>query len=96
MCRSRGQSVSLYSAGAGVWRQTWVDTDGAYLLFTGGFEDGRMELRTEPRERDGTTLVNRMGFHDIAEDSLEWAWQRSEDGGESWTDLWTISYRRAR
>lgn len=90
----RGQSVSVYNPQLGEWRQTWVDTGGGYLLFTGGFEEGRMELRTEAREREGKTLLNRMVFRDISEEALNWDWQRSEDGGETWIDVWNIAYQR--
>lgn len=90
----QGHSVSVYDSAAGIWRQTWVDSAGAYLSFTGNLDGEVMELRTEPVERDGQTVVSRMIFTDITPDSLEWAWQGSRDGGESWADQWNISYRR--
>jgi len=90
----RGHSVSVYDGSAGCWRQTWVDSSGGYLVFTGTFHDGIMELRTGPTERDGEVLVQRMVFTDITPSSVEWAWQGSRDGGSSWNDLWNISYRR--
>ncbi|HEU4321216.1 MAG TPA: DUF1579 family protein [Acidimicrobiia bacterium] len=90
----RGHSVSLYDERAAVWRQTWVDSSGSYLWFTGGVVDGVMVFATEPTERDGEIVVNRMVFNDVTPDSLEWAWQRSSDVGRSWTDLWNISYVR--
>jgi len=90
----RGHSVSVYDGSAGCWRQTWVDSSGGYLVFTGTFHDGIMELRTGPTERDGEVLVQRMVFTDITPSSVEWAWQGSRNGGSSWNDLWNISYRR--
>lgn len=90
----RGHSVSVYDEASGLWRQTWVDSAGGYLAFTGSFDGETMELRTEPSERDGQTVVQRMVFSRIEADSLEWAWQGSRDGGETWSDLWNISYRR--
>lgn len=90
----RGHSVSVYDATAGLWRQTWVDSAGGYLWFTGGLVSGEMILSTEPVETDDGTRINRMVFTDIADDSLEWAWQRSTDDPTTWSDLWNISYRR--
>ena len=90
-----GRSLSLHDERSGVWRQTWVDSSGAYLVFAGGLEDGQMILTTEPVDRNDEIVVNRMVFRDIEEDSLSWAWQGSRDGGDSWTDLWNIEYRRA-
>jgi hypothetical protein len=89
-----GRSYSVFSHEDDEWRQTWVDSSGGYLVLTGWFDGERMELRTAPRERDGARVVNRMVFRDIATDSLRWDWQGSKDGGESWSDLWNIEYRR--
>jgi len=71
-----------------------VDNQGGYLLFTGEFNDGQMELRTEPSEREGKTFISRMVFRNITKNSLDWDWQRSEDGGKTWQDLWNIHYER--
>lgn len=89
-----GQSVSVYNTRKGHWQQTWVDNQGAYLLFTGQFKDGKMELRTEPFERNGKTMISRMVFKNIKTNSLDWDWQHSTDGGESWNDVWNIHYER--
>lgn len=92
-----GMSVSVYDARAGVWRQTWVDNQGGYLVFEGGMEGDRMVLTTAARPlASGDTLVSRMVFHDLAADRLVWDWERSTDAGRSWTLQWTLEYRRRR
>ena len=90
----QGRSLSVFDPGSGLWRQTWVDNTGGYLLFSGGFDGENMELRTSEVERGDETIVNRMVFHDIGETSLQWDWQGSRNGGETWTELWTIAYTR--
>ena len=85
----RGMSVSTLCAD-GVWRQTWVDSDGNYLDFEGGRHGDGMELR---RSRDGQ--IFRMRWHDIQPDRFRWDWERSDDGGETWETLWPIVYTRA-
>ena len=90
----RGRSLSVFDPENGLWRQTWVDSTGGYLMFSGGFDGENMELRTSEVERGGETIVNRMVFHDIGEASLRWDWQGSRNGGETWTELWTIAYTR--
>ncbi len=92
--RFRGHSVSVYDDKAGIWRQTWVDSSGGYLVFTGSYDGEIMELRTAAEERADETVVQRMVFSDITDDSLEWSWQGSRDGGDTWNDLWNISYQR--
>jgi hypothetical protein len=91
-----GRSLSVFDTRAELWMQTWVDSSGGYLLFSGGFDGSQMELRTTPVEREGEVAVNRMVFHDISAESLQWDWQGSRDGGQTWNYLWTISYRRRK
>ena len=53
-----------------------------------------MELRTPAVERAGETIIQRMVFRDITAHSLEWDWQGSRNNGETWADLWNITYQR--
>jgi hypothetical protein len=90
-----GRSVSVFDATAKRWKQTWVDNSGAYLDFTGGMEAGRMVFaRTVERGRQ--RFLQRMVFADVKPQSLRWLWQRSDDGGRTWSTKWEIAYRRAR
>jgi hypothetical protein len=89
-----GRSLSVYDEKTATWRQTWVDSAGAYLSFTGGMDGDAMLLSTEPVEEDDDVVVNRMVFTDISPVSLFWRWQKSTDGGATWSDLWTITYKR--
>lgn len=91
--RYRGRSVSAYDPERDVWLQTWVDDRGNYLDFSGGVEDGRMVLRREA-VKDGQPVVQRMVWYNISEHELDWNWEQSEDGGATWTTLWTIHYTR--
>jgi len=91
----RGKSVSVYDARQQQWKQTWVDDRGGYLDFTGGFEEGRMVLQRET-VRDGKPLLQRMVWYNISADELDWNWEKSEDGGETWTTLWKIHYTRKK
>ena len=58
------------------------------------------EIKQEPFDEglepqvDGGTAVFRMRWFEIERDSLEWAYERSDDGGETWSALWEIGYRR--
>ena len=47
----QGLSYSVYDRKAQCWKQTWVDSEGIYLDFSGRFEDGAMELRRRRRRR---------------------------------------------
>ena len=70
-----------------------MDSEGSYLDFTGGFENGVMELRRDG-EVDGAPAIFRMRWENIERESFDWSWQRSDDDGETWTSLWEIEYSR--
>ena len=89
-----GESVSVQTPQG--WRQTWVDNAGGYLLFTEtATEDGALALQTaETTNAQRQTVVSRMTWRNVTADALDWHWQRSVDGGRTWTDVWTIRYTR--
>lgn len=88
-----GMSVSSYDPERGLWCQTWVDNNGTYLDFTGGFEDGKMILSRDAIVR-GEKCRQRMVWYDIEADRFTWNWERSDDGGQTWRVLWQIRYTR--
>ena len=89
----KGTSVSTYSPQAGKWQQTWVDNQGSYLDFAGGWRDGKMVLERQA-SIEGKSILQRMVWYNIQPDSLDWNWERSNDNGKTWELLWKISYRR--
>ena len=86
----------------GRWRQTWVDDNGTYLHFVGGWEaessdpaePGPRMVLVHSREIEGKPVQLRMVWGDIEPDSLTWRWQRSADGGATWTTNWELAYWR--
>ena len=91
-----GQSFSIYDARADEWRQTWVDDQGGHIAFTGGMApDGTMFFQTASfTDAQSNERINRMIWEGIARARLTWRWQTSTDNGETWNDLWVISYTR--
>jgi hypothetical protein len=85
-----GESWSAFNAPKQVWLQTWVDDQGAYLLFAGRREPERMILIG--RRPDGTPTGTRMVWEDITGDAFTWDYQREDPGG--WSSQWRIAYRR--
>ena len=88
-----GRSMSVLDARDGIWRQTWVDSTGAYLDFVGVEVDGRIAFQREVVV-DDSPVVQRMVWLDVAPEAMRWQWQRSSDRGQSWTVAWEIHYRR--
>lgn len=90
-----GHSVSTFDRNAKQWKQTWVDNTASYLDFTGGLADGKMIL-VRDAERQGKKFRQRMVWQDIRADAFKWLWQRSDDGGATWSTQWEIDYRRVK
>ncbi len=88
-----GMSVSTFSQPQGQWKQTWVDNQGGYLDFSGGWHEDRMILQRQAT-REGVTFLQRMVWSDIEPDRLQWRWERSDDEGVTWQTQWHLRYAR--
>lgn len=88
-----GMSVSCYDPERRLWCQTWVDSNGTYLDFTGRFEEDKMILIRDAMVK-GQICKQRMVWYDIQNNEFEWNWERSDDGGKTWRVLWQIHYTR--
>ncbi len=89
----KGMSVSTFNTKIEKWQQTWVDNSGGYLEFAGEFSHGKMILSRETIV-DGERLWQRMVWYNISENSLDWSWEKSSDGGRNWEIAWQIHYTR--
>lgn len=75
-----GTSLSFYDAGAGVWRQTWIDARGQPLLLAGGWRDGAITM-SGPQE---AAARDRITWTPNADGSVRQLWEKTEDGGATW------------
>ena len=90
-----GSSWSVYNSQLKLWQQTWVDNQGGYIALSGKFKNGMMTLSTQPRQLpDGTELISRMVFYNIAPEKFDWRWESTKDNGASWQTNWLIHYKR--
>lgn len=91
----KGRSMSVYNPQRQSWHQTWVDNQGGYIDLTGSVEGDKRIFQTEERTLpNGNTIINRMVFYDIKENSFTWDWESSQDDGVSWNLNWRIFYQR--
>tara|TARA_R110002073_G_scaffold72730_2_gene178162 strand:- start:5474 stop:5968 length:495 start_codon:yes stop_codon:yes gene_type:complete len=89
----KGMSISMYNKAGGEWRQTWMDDQGSYFDFHGR-QDGADYIFHSTPDPEKPEQQLRMVFTDIKADQLTWLWQKTSDGGETWTDQWMIKYSR--
>jgi hypothetical protein len=74
----------------GVWRQFYMDSNGAVTVFEGGLRDGAMVL--EAPGRGGA--VQRMTVSPEPDGSVRQRGESTTDGGASWTPGYDFTYRR--
>ena len=92
-----GQSHTVYDQARKIWRQTWVDNSGGYLVFEGGMDDARLILIEVSKPTETAPNVRqRMVFSDFKGDSFTWEWEGSSDGGKSWNLNWVLNYKRKK
>ena len=89
-----GRSFSIYNTATNEWNQAYVDNNGIYFHFTGGIENGDPVFKTEPLKKDGKTIMFKMVFSDITENSFVWKWMGTRNNGKDWNTLWKIDYKR--
>lgn len=90
----KGKSFSVYEAREKLWKQTWVDNNGSYLDFSGGFQDGKMILSRNSKDKNGSPIKQRMVYYNITENDFDWKWEISGDIGKTWELKWKIHYTR--
>ncbi len=91
----KGMSISIFDSREQQWRQTWMDNQGGFFDFYGQDLGDEFVFQTRQSVKKPGVLL-RMLFTDIKKDSLTWRWQKSEDLGNEWKDLWVISYKRIK
>ena len=91
-----GRSWSVFDQRAQTWKQTWVDSQGSYLDFTGGREGDTFVFRRRLTGKDGALIQQKMVFHDIQPDQFVWDWMRSDTDGQTWQLQWRIYYTRRK
>lgn len=91
-----GTSISVYSTKDSLWHQAWADNSGGYINLIGTIDGDKRIFTTLPQTKNGQTLIYRMVFYEIKEDSFTWDWEVSTDYGLNWTLSWQIHYRRIK
>lgn len=76
------------------WMQTWVDNNGSYLDFVGGWCGDRMVL--ERATGQAGPSHQRMTWHSITPHGFVWDWASRPAPDAGWDLLWRLRYDRPR
>lgn len=91
-----GGSLNNYDADAKTWRQTWIDSSGTRVEFSGGMIGETMVLTGRWRNIDGPgkhALV-RMNYCVQEDGSVRQHGEQSTDFGKSWQSAFDFIYRK--
>jgi hypothetical protein len=91
-----GGSLSIYVPAEKGWRQTWIDSSGAYVDFKGGWDGHAMVLTGDWPGPDGKPNLVRMTYTQGADGSVRQAGTASKDSGKTWAPSFDFTYRRAK
>jgi hypothetical protein len=96
-----GKSWTVYNSNYKTWQQTWVDSQGGYIVLTGNKSGDSITLttaeRTVPEKISPTRkIISRMVYHHITPTGFDWRWESSTDGGNLWKMAWLIHYKRKK
>ncbi len=89
-----GGSFSAWRPGARNWRQTWVDSSGGWVEFTGRMEGDAMVLTgLWPGVANGRDGLVRMRYTREPDGAVRQHGQVSTDNGATWTNSFDFTYR---
>ncbi len=91
-----GKSFNLYNRVTKKWEQTWVDSSGGTIKFTGGLQDGNMHYTSETPQADGKVVLGRMTYFPVSKGRVRQLWETSNDGGKTWSVAFDGMYVRKK
>ena len=89
-----GTSISVYNPQKKIWHQGYADNQGAYFNLVGERQGDKRIFRTEVVKQGEKQIIQRMVFYNITENTMNWDWESTQDGGKTWTLNWRINYKR--
>lgn len=93
-----GGSLSNYVAREKGWRQTWLDSSGARVEFTGGWNGVAMVITGAwpGAVKPGQDALVRMTYTPSPDGSVRQFGEASTDGGKTWAPNFDFTYRPSR
>lgn len=91
-----GKSFNIYNSTTRKWEQFWVDSVGTVVHFIGEVRDGNMYYASESVGANGQKNMSKMTFFNQGPDRLRQLWERSTDGGKTWTVAFDGMYMRKK
>ena len=90
-----GENLLAYSADDESWHGMFADNEGRVHVFVDGkASPGETRLSGPSRGPNGESILNRVTIRRIDQNNVEQAWEKSADGGKTWTIAFRGEYSR--
>jgi hypothetical protein len=90
-----GENLFAYSADDKSWHGMFADNQGRIHVFLDGkVAPGSAEFSGPSRGPQGETILNRVTIHRVSNAHIEQVWEKSSDGGKTWTTVFRGEYTR--
>ncbi|HTW81534.1 MAG TPA: hypothetical protein VME23_18455 [Terracidiphilus sp.] len=92
-----GENLFAYSADDQSWHGMFADNEGRVHVFVDGKASPGLAFFNGPsRGPNGETILNRVTIRRIDANKVEQEWEKSSDGGRTWTIAFRGEYMRKR
>jgi hypothetical protein len=90
-----GINVFGYSSGDQTWHGFFANNQGhVHAFLDGRVAAGLAEFTGPNRGPGGTIILNRISIRRLSANRVEQTWEKSSDGGKTWTTLFQLEYTR--
>jgi hypothetical protein len=90
-----GENWFAYSADDKSWHGMFADNEGRVHVFLDSkVAPGSAEFTGPGQGPNGESVLNRVTIHRISDGHVEQVWQKSSDGGRTWTTVFRGEYTR--
>lgn len=89
-----GENIFAYSFDDKDWHGLFADNEGRVHVFEGKVEDGAAEFHGPSQGENGETVLNRLRITRQTADKVVQTWDKSTDGGKTWTTVFQGEYAR--
>ena len=90
--RYSGTSLNMYVTSTKQWVQRWGDSSGLLLELDGAFANGAMRMQSKPEQG----RMDRVTWTAIDADHVRQLWEKSSDGGATWSVAFDGLYIRKK
>ena len=90
-----GENIFAYGRDDQTWHGLFADNRGRLHVFVEGkVAAGGAEFLGPSRAQSGESVLNRMRVTPVGTDKLQQTWEKSLDGGHTWTQEFSLDYSR--